>query len=108
MVTESQAHHRPISPETSGEPRSPVRISSGPRADRERKAGRDRHDAKSFRCHGVPPKRSATLCAGMTRLGKLHLPQHSAAHWAVRIAERLQELEMIVSLADDQLGGLAG
>src|SRR5580704_3729984 len=40
-------------------------------------------------------------------LRKLHLPQHGAAGETIGVRQRLQKLEMVIRLADDQLGGFA-
>ena len=40
-------------------------------------------------------------------LPKPHLPQHRAAGEAVRVRQRLQQFEVIIGFADDQLGRLS-
>src|SRR5580692_4637362 len=56
-------------------------------------------------CESSPVSSPGRLRQGWLR--KFHLPQHGAAGEAVRVRQRLQKLEMIVGLADDQFGGLA-
>src|SRR5580692_1398963 len=56
-------------------------------------------------CESSPVSSPGRLRQGWLR--KFHLPQHGAAGEAVRVRQRLQKLEMIVGLADDQFGGFS-
>jgi hypothetical protein len=59
-----------------------------------------------------PPRRTENVwsCAfrETRRSAQSHLFEHRAAEQAVRIVERLQHFEVVVTLADDQLDRLAG